>query len=487
MTIVTSNDVVVLTITPIVCYLTQETKTDPKAYLVSTFIVCNVASLALYIGNPTNIIVAQAFRINFIQYSAWMGLPTLLAVGLAYLMCFVVLRSHIPVHIPSPPPEAEERYQIRDRWGAFIGCAVLLACLLGLMIVPIFADVPVWMLTLPFGAIMIGKDMIMDLTRNCRPQKTEHENIELGTGVTSEVRMLRRESSNEQDVSLSSESVENKECLIGSKDASTEDKFSVEMGGTHSGPTKSVRTERNSVAFSSCRVPTPSRSRRGSRQGSSLAVVEIGDGSHPLVEDSAPKKLSIVSRMSACSDALPTVYHVTVRLPWKLIPFALGMFILCESLSANGWTSLLAKGMAHLSVGGHMIPMVFFTGLVTTVACNVLNNLPMTILFARVFSHPDFDATILSIISSSEADSTRVVYALRRGGMFALIIGSNFGGNLTYLGALAGLMWDDLLRKRGMGIKQTQFFIWCTIITPVVLFGALAVLVAEFAVQGYYI
>ncbi|KND01194.1 hypothetical protein, variant [Spizellomyces punctatus DAOM BR117] len=310
MTIFTSNDVVVLTITPIVCYLTQETKTDPKAYLVSTFIVCNIASLALYIGNPTNIIVAQAFRINFIQYSAWMGLPTLLAVGLAYLMCFVVLRSHIPVNIPSPPPEAEERYQIRDRWGAFIGCAVLLACLLGLMIVPIFADVPVWMLTLPFGAIMIGKDMIMDLTRNCRPQKTEHENIELGSGGTSEVRMLRRESSNEQNVSLSSESVENKECLIESKDASAEDNISVEMNGTHSGPTNSVRTERNSVASASSRVPAPSRSRLGSRQGSSLAEVESCDGSDLLVEETR-KKSSIVSRMSAWSNALPTVYHVT--------------------------------------------------------------------------------------------------------------------------------------------------------------------------------
>ncbi len=33
--------------------------------------------MLLFVGNPTNIIVAQAYRMSFIGYSKWMALPTL--------------------------------------------------------------------------------------------------------------------------------------------------------------------------------------------------------------------------------------------------------------------------------------------------------------------------------------------------------------------------------------------------------------------------
>jgi arsenical pump membrane protein len=43
------------------------------------------------------------------------------------------------------------------------------------------------------------------------------------------------------------------------------------------------------------------------------------------------------------------------------------------------------------------------------------------------------------------------------GGVFATVIGSNIGAFLTPVGALAGIMWSNLLRKNGIKITFLQF------------------------------
>ncbi|TPX57603.1 hypothetical protein PhCBS80983_g03748 [Powellomyces hirtus] len=453
MTIFTSNDVVVLTVTPIVCYLTEDSKTDRTAYLMSTFLACNIASMALYIGNPTNIVVAQAFDINFIQYSAWMILPTAASLAIAYIMCWFVLKSEIPTEIPPPPPDAEYRYRIRRKWGAAIGCCVLLICLTALMVVPIFSHVPVWQLTLPFAVVMIIKDVILDMWVD--PKRT-----------SGEIHVANVEKGNQTNQGSAEE-------LVGGQGVSTTDIHeTMEM--------EERRISKSHAEIDGDELP--------SKMGVDEEVIELRPvASFPPDESASvrsgrftPKSKSRIDRV------LPIVAQITRRLPWDLVPFSFGMFMLCEALSANGWVALLAQAMARTSIGGHMVPIVFLTGIITTVACNIMNNLPMAILFARVFAHPDFASTVQGTIGSA-ADSDFTINSLRRGGMFALIVGSNLGANLTFIGSLAGLMWSDLLRKRSVIISQGRFFKQCLLITPIVLVGSLAVLIAEFAVQGYYV
>jgi Na+/H+ antiporter NhaD/arsenite permease-like protein len=77
MTVVTSNDIVIMTLTPIVLYFSAATGTDPIPFLTAEFTAANIWSMALFIGNPTNIIVADAYNLTFLGYSKWMVLPTL--------------------------------------------------------------------------------------------------------------------------------------------------------------------------------------------------------------------------------------------------------------------------------------------------------------------------------------------------------------------------------------------------------------------------
>lgn len=50
---------------------------DPVPYLVAEYVAANICSTLLYIGNPTNIIVAQAYQMTFLGYMKWSVLPTI--------------------------------------------------------------------------------------------------------------------------------------------------------------------------------------------------------------------------------------------------------------------------------------------------------------------------------------------------------------------------------------------------------------------------
>ena len=78
-TIVTSNDIVILTLTPIIVYVSKAVQVNPLPLLLGQFHAANTWSALLMIGNPTNLIVAIARGIDFVAYSKAMTLPSLIA------------------------------------------------------------------------------------------------------------------------------------------------------------------------------------------------------------------------------------------------------------------------------------------------------------------------------------------------------------------------------------------------------------------------
>ena len=90
LTIFTSNDIVILTFTPFICYYAKNTKINPIPYLISEFVAANTWSMALIIGNPTNIYLSSAFSIDFLTYLKTMILPTL-AAGITSLFILYLL------------------------------------------------------------------------------------------------------------------------------------------------------------------------------------------------------------------------------------------------------------------------------------------------------------------------------------------------------------------------------------------------------------
>ena len=121
------------------------------------------------------------------------------------------------------------------------------------------------------------------------------------------------------------------------------------------------------------------------------------------------------------------------RLPYELVPFVLSMFVIVLALNYTGATEELAK---VLSVGNP----IWTVGSASFLAANVINNIPMSVLFSSVLSSPAFVGSGL-------------------GGVYAAIIGSNLGAFLTPVGALAGIMWLSLLKRSEVKISFGKFIL----------------------------
>ncbi len=142
LTVFTSNDIIVLTFTPFICYFAHNAKIDPVPYLVGEFIAANTWSMALVIGNPTNIYLAGCAGIDFGEYLAVMALPTLLT-GLTALgvLCLIFRKK-----LSKPMTAGTGEDTKKDIPLMIIGVAHLGMCIL-LMAVSSILDIPMWIVS----------------------------------------------------------------------------------------------------------------------------------------------------------------------------------------------------------------------------------------------------------------------------------------------------------------------------------------------------
>ena len=88
--IFTSNDIIILTFTPFLCYFCKRCKISPLPYLIREFVAANTWSSLLIIGNPTNIFLASYENISFFTYVEKRSLPTIVG-GLVSLVRLLIL------------------------------------------------------------------------------------------------------------------------------------------------------------------------------------------------------------------------------------------------------------------------------------------------------------------------------------------------------------------------------------------------------------
>lgn len=149
----------------------------------------------------------------------------------------------------------------------------------------------------------------------------------------------------------------------------------------------------------------------------------------------------VISRLQKKEPAaLLTCLH---RAPWTLVPFMLGMFVIVLALSEQGVTAALASWLSGFS------PILSY-GAVSTLLCNMMNNIPMSVLMGSVVA---------------EQGSL--------GALYAAVIGSNLGALLTPIGALAGIMWGAMLKAQGVRMRYLDFVKNGVIITLPALSAAL--------------
>ena len=117
-------------------------------------------------------------------------------------------------------------------------------------------------------------------------------------------------------------------------------------------------------------------------------------------------------------------------MPFEIIPFVIGMFIIVMALDNTGITSIISSFL-----GEHNSVLEY--GFASLLSCNFLNNIPMSVLFSKILS-----------VSPSMPE------------IYATIVGSNIGAFITPVGALAGIMWSNLIKQNKVKLSVSKFVVY---------------------------
>ena len=103
------------------------------------------------------------------------------------------------------------------------------------------------------------------------------------------------------------------------------------------------------------------------------------------------------------------------------------------------------------------LPAIPAYGVASFLASNLVNNIPMSVLYSAILSGGASEAAV-----------------------YATVVGSNLGACLTPIGALAGIMWSSILKEHSLKFGYTDFLrIGVTVALPA-LVAALGVLTLLF-------
>lgn len=149
LTVFTSNDVIILTFTPFICYFTKAAKIKPLPYLFGILTAANTWSIILIIGNPTNIYLAINQNIDFISYLKVMWLPGIIAGISGLFMVYLLFRKNLKEEMEN----ITEEEKLQDPFLVIIGLIVIISTIV-LLSLASFINLEMWTITL-FMAISL--------------------------------------------------------------------------------------------------------------------------------------------------------------------------------------------------------------------------------------------------------------------------------------------------------------------------------------------
>lgn len=151
-----------------------------------------------------------------------------------------------------------------------------------------------------------------------------------------------------------------------------------------------------------------------------------------------------------------TCSAVVAGIPWRILPFILVLFILVDVYGRSDAFGIVVSFFTHV----YQLSDVLGVGVLGAFLANIMNNQPMTVFMTQMLIHPAYAASA----------STREMTA------YAIIIASNIGATFTIVGALAGIMWQRILRDKGTVISYMDFAKVGFFVGPITLLCALAAL-----------
>lgn len=164
LTIFTSNDIIILSFTPFICYFAKNAKINPVPYLAAEFVAANTWSMALIIGNPTNIYLATASGIDFLKYLKYGVFPTLFGGTVAFGALYFVFRKKLK----EPMYAKAEIVVLDDKLSLWVGIVHLAVCTV-LLAIGSYVGIEMWLVSVCAVGSLFVATAIISIARRKKP------------------------------------------------------------------------------------------------------------------------------------------------------------------------------------------------------------------------------------------------------------------------------------------------------------------------------
>jgi arsenical pump membrane protein len=147
--------------------------------------------------------------------------------------------------------------------------------------------------------------------------------------------------------------------------------------------------------------------------------------------------------------------EVATAISWGILALVVGLFLVVQGVENVGLAEEVRQAFAAAAPGDSFLQILSVT-VGSALGSNFINNVPMIVL-------------ALGVTKPLISDGTLGLAAV-----YAVILGTNVGPNLTTVGSLATLIWLSITRSKGMAIKVKDYLKVGAIATPVILLAAAA-------------
>lgn len=497
------NDPIILYGTAFLAYMTRVSSNieHPRAWIHTQFAIANIASAILVSSNPTNLVLAGAFQIKFIVYTANMIVPVVVtAIVLFPFLLYIVfadpklIPSSIRMHelseeekrkkpvnpnIPyaskdakadSDTGTADETQLLSleeimnpfiDKGGAAFGGVVMAAVLITVLAINAASqssgEHPVFWVTLPGAFVMFCWDISFGWlhrksTRDiARKGRRDFEQAQADRARERELQ--ERHGSQSFDTAGNDVAAQDQ----GEKGTSATEKSHMPVqtvapaGSTSKQTSEEVLADtgiqHGKVREEQCKPAQPSSDSPSSAEVDEKAVQSTG---HVGKKGHTTLSTLIADGYRFCQETFPTATAVVMHLPFKLVPFAFSMFVLVQALVTKGWVPVFAYGWDHWVNRTGTVGAIGGMAFISVILCNFAGtNIGTTILLSRVIQAWQQIHT-----NNGIPITDRTFWAT----VYSMAIGVNYGAFSTAFSAsLAGLLWRDILYKKHIRVLGVEF------------------------------
>ncbi|KAJ6030201.1 hypothetical protein N7460_010467 [Penicillium canescens] len=510
------NDPIILSGTAFLAYMTRVSSNivHPRAWIHSQFAIANIASAILVSSNPTNLVLAGAFQIKFIVYTANMIVPTVVtAIVIFPFLLYIIfadesliplsikmhelseedkLKTPVNPNIPHARGNAEEEEDMNnaegkklsleeimnpflDKKGAAFGAVIMTAALITLLAINASSQTgdekPVFYVTLPAAFVMFCWDVGSGWIYRHETREIAAKGRRDVENARAEREMREREESqspdilgldhSEQDLSGLPRRTErtDDEISLGAADTNIDSKTSTSH--PDSGTPLSVSVLVDKERFPDLESPGVSSldNKRLALASSpepldSRQTTDTTDEEKracPYQQDGPPTLASLCADLYRwLQETFPTVTVVVSHMPFPLVPFAFAMFVLVQGLVTKGWVPVFAYGWDHWVNKTGTVGAVGGMGFLSVILCN--------------FAGTNIGTTILlsRVIQAWQTIHDRNNIPISEqtfwATVYSMALGVNFGAFSTAFSAsLAGLLWRDILSRKHIRVGSLEF------------------------------